>query len=87
MRRSLWLVILSLPALALPAGAAGDLTVDELRDMTFAKGAVTIKEIEVDASSGEIVKIKRHRPEAAGVAAPPLAWGVKAQRYPHPFKP
>jgi len=81
MRRSLWLVILSLPALALPAGAAGDLTVDEVRDMTFAKGGVMIKEIEldhgvwevegrgvdghkikieVDASSGEIVKIKRH---------------------------
>jgi uncharacterized membrane protein YkoI len=81
MRRYLWLVFLCLPALALPAAAAGRLTVDEVRDMAFAKGVVTIKEIEldhgvweargrgadghkieieVDASSGEIVKIKRH---------------------------
>jgi uncharacterized membrane protein YkoI len=82
MRRSLWLVILSLPALALAAAAgAGHLTVDEVRDMAFAKGVVMIKEIEldhgvwqvegrgadghkikieVDATSGEIVKIKRH---------------------------
>lgn len=82
MRRSLWLVILSLPALAMPAAAgAGHLTVDEVRNMAFAKGVVMIKEIEldhgfwqvegrgadghkikieVDAASGEIVKIKRH---------------------------
>jgi uncharacterized membrane protein YkoI len=67
--------------LVLPAAAAGHLTVDEVRDMAFAKGVVMIKEIEldhgvwqvegrgadghkikieVDAASGEIVKIKRH---------------------------
>jgi uncharacterized membrane protein YkoI len=81
MRRSLWLVILSLPALTPPAAAAKRLMVDEVRDMAFAKGIVTIEEIEldhgvwqvggrgadghkieieVDASSGEIVKNKGH---------------------------
>jgi uncharacterized membrane protein YkoI len=81
MRRYLPIVILSLSALALPAAAGKRLTVDEVRDMAFARGIVTIKEIELDhgvwevegrdasghkieiemeASSGEIVKIKRH---------------------------
>lgn len=68
-------------ALALPAAAGERVTVDEVRDMAFAKGIVTLKEIELDhsiwkvegrdgtghkieiemeAGSGEIVKIKRH---------------------------
>jgi uncharacterized membrane protein YkoI len=74
------LVILAVSLAFDPALAAKRLTVDDVRDMAFAKGVVTIKEIElddgvwdvegrdasghkikieVDARSGEIVKIKR----------------------------
>jgi len=81
MRRLLWSVILGLATLGLPAATAGRLTVDDVRNMAFAKGVVTIEEIkldhgvwkvqgrdagghkieiEVDAGSGEIVRIKRH---------------------------
>jgi len=80
MRLLLCLVFLVVSLGALPAPAAKRLTVDDVRDMAFAKGVVTIKEIElddgiwevegrdagghkikieVDARSGEIVKIKR----------------------------
>jgi len=80
MRPLLCLVFLVVSLGALPALAAKRLTVDDVRDMAFAKGVVTIKEIElddgiwevegrdaggrkikieVDARSGEIVKIKR----------------------------
>jgi uncharacterized membrane protein YkoI len=80
MRLLLCLVFLVVSLAALPALAAKRLTVDDVRDMAFAKGVVTIKEIElddgiwevegrdagghkikieVDARSGEIVKIKR----------------------------
>jgi uncharacterized membrane protein YkoI len=80
MRLLLCFVFLVVSLGALPALAAKRLTVDDVRDMAFAKGVVTIKEIElddgiwevegrdvggrkieieVDARSGEIVKIKR----------------------------
>jgi uncharacterized membrane protein YkoI len=80
MRLLLCLVFPVVPLSALPALAAKRLTIDDARDMAFAKGVVTIKEIEldggiwevegrnaggrrikieVDARSGEIVKIKR----------------------------
>jgi uncharacterized membrane protein YkoI len=79
-RLLLCLVILAVSLAFYPALAAKRLTVDDVRDMAFAKGVVTIKEIElddgvwdvegrdasghkikieVDARSGEIVKIKR----------------------------
>jgi hypothetical protein len=54
MRRYPWIVILSLSSLALPAAAAGRLTVDEVRDMAFAQGIVTIKEIELDDGIWEV---------------------------------
>ncbi|MGB3020981.1 MAG: PepSY domain-containing protein [Methyloceanibacter sp.] len=48
MRRLLCIVILGLSMAALPAAAAKRLIVDEVRDMAFDKGVVTIKEIELD---------------------------------------
>ena len=82
MRRFLWIVLFGLSAAALPADAgAQHLTIDDVRNMAFERGVVTIKEIEldhglwevegrdagghkiemkVDASSGEIVKMRRN---------------------------
>lgn len=82
MHRFLWIVILALSALLLPAAADDKhLTIEDVRTMAFDKGIVTIREIELDhgiwkaedrdasghkieieanAASGEIVKIKRH---------------------------
>jgi uncharacterized membrane protein YkoI len=48
MRLLLCLVFLVVSLGALPALAAKHLTVDDVRDMAFAKGVVTIKEIELD---------------------------------------
>lgn len=80
MRRYLWIIVPVLTALAQPAAAGARLTIDEVRDMAFAKGVVTIEEIELDdgiwevegrdetghkiemeveAGTGEIVKMKR----------------------------
>jgi hypothetical protein len=49
MRRFLWIVILALSALLLPA-AAGDkhLAIEDVRTMAFNKGIATIREIELD---------------------------------------
>jgi len=50
MRRFLWIVLFALSAAAaLPAAAgAQHLTIDEVRNMAFARGVVTIKELELD---------------------------------------
>jgi uncharacterized membrane protein YkoI len=48
------LVILALSLSAHPALAAKRLTVDDVRDMAFAKGVVTIKEIELDDGIWEV---------------------------------
>jgi uncharacterized membrane protein YkoI len=48
------LVILAVSLAFYPALAAKHLTVDDVRDMAFAKGVVTIKEIELDDGVGEV---------------------------------
>jgi hypothetical protein len=54
MRRYLWIVLPGLMALAPPAAAGGYPTIDEVRDMAFAKGVVTIEEIELDDGIWEV---------------------------------
>ena len=54
MRRYLWIVLACLTALALPAAAGERPTIDEVRDMAFAKGVVTIEEIELDDGICEV---------------------------------
>ena len=54
MRRLLCIVILGLSLSALPGAAAKRLTVDDIRDMAFDKGVVTIKEIELDDGVWEV---------------------------------
>jgi uncharacterized membrane protein YkoI len=56
MRRFLWIVLFALSAAAaLPAAAgAHHVTIDDVRNMAFDKGVVTIKEIELDHGIWEV---------------------------------
>jgi hypothetical protein len=56
MRRFLWIVLFALSgAAALPAVAgAQHVTIDDVRNMAFDKGIVTIKEIELDHGIWEV---------------------------------
>jgi hypothetical protein len=56
MRRFLWIVLFALSAAAgLPAVAgAQHVTIDDVRNMAFDKGVVTIKEIELDHGIWEV---------------------------------
>ena len=55
MRRFLWIVLLGVSGSLLPAAAgAKPLTIEDVRAMAFAKGIVTLKEIELDHGVWEV---------------------------------
>ena len=48
MRRFLWIVLFAVSLASLPAAAESHLTIEDVRNMAFDKGVVTLKEIELD---------------------------------------
>ena len=73
MRRFLWIVLFALSAATRPAAAgAWHLTIDDVLNMTLARGVVTIKEIELDDGIWEVQGATRvgHGVKSAGRVYP-----------------